>query len=61
MKRIFLIATLLLGAGQAFGTVDDAIARAMEAIGTYVKQGYMDFGALRSIKPDVEAIWNETP
>jgi hypothetical protein len=41
VKRFFLIATLLLCASRAFGTVDDAIARALEAIGPYVKQGYI--------------------
>ena len=41
MKRILLIAALLCCARQAFATVDDAIARAMEAIGPYVKQGYI--------------------
>ena len=41
MKRIFLIAALLCCIRQALGTVDDAIARAMEAIGPYVKQRYI--------------------
>jgi len=41
VKRIFSIVALLFCVGQAFGTVDDAIARAMDAIGPYVKQGYI--------------------
>ena len=42
MLRQLIVAISLLGfAGTGFATVDDAIARAMEAINPYVKQGYL--------------------
>ena len=41
MRRIFFLVSLLAVGGPAFGTVDDAISRAMEAISPYVKVGYI--------------------
>jgi glyoxylase-like metal-dependent hydrolase (beta-lactamase superfamily II) len=45
-------------AKQAGRTIDDVVA-AWRLPDRYVREGYLDFGSLRSIRPDVEAIWAE--
>ena len=44
---------------RAGRTIDDFVA-AWKLPERFVKEGYMDFSKLRSIRPDVEVIWNET-
>ena len=46
-------------AKRAGRTVDDFVA-AWKLPERFVKEGYVDFSHLRSIRPDVEVIWNET-
>ena len=41
VRRLIIAVCLLALGGKSWATVDDAIARAMEAIGPYVKQGYL--------------------
>jgi hypothetical protein len=41
VRRILFLVSLLAIGAPALGTVDDAISRAMEAIGPYVKAGYI--------------------
>ena len=42
------------------GTIDEFVA-SWKMPDRYVADGYLDFSALRSIRADVEVIWNETP
>jgi len=41
VRRLIIAVTLLALGGNYLASVDDAIARAMEAISPYVKQGYL--------------------
>src|ERR1700747_3926115 len=41
VRRLIIAVCLLAIGGKSWATVDDAIARAMEAITPYVKQGYL--------------------
>ena len=41
VRRLIIAVTLLALGGKCLASVDDAIARAMEAISPYVKQGYL--------------------
>jgi len=41
VRRLIIAVTLLALGGNCLASVDDAIARAMEAISPYVKQGYL--------------------
>ncbi|MBV8211812.1 MAG: hypothetical protein JOZ08_01145 [Verrucomicrobia bacterium] len=41
VRRLIIAVSLLVLAGKSSASVDDAIARAMEAISPYVKQGYL--------------------
>jgi hypothetical protein len=41
VRRLIIAVCLLALGGKSWATVDDAIARAMEAINPYVKQGYL--------------------
>jgi hypothetical protein len=41
VRRLIIAVCLLVLGGKSWATVDDAIARAMEAISPYVKQGYL--------------------
>ena len=41
VRRLIIAVCLLALGGKSWATVDDAIARAMEAISPYVKQGYL--------------------
>jgi hypothetical protein len=41
VRRLIIAVTLLALGAKCFASVDDAIARAMEAISPYVKQGYL--------------------
>ena len=41
VRRLIIAVTLLALGGKCFASVDDAIARATEAISPYVKQGYL--------------------
>ena len=46
-------------AKKAGRTIDDFVTT-WKLPERYLKEGYMDFSQLRSIRPDVEVIWNET-
>jgi glyoxylase-like metal-dependent hydrolase (beta-lactamase superfamily II) len=46
-------------AKKAGRTIDDFVNN-WKLPERFVKEGYMDFSHLRSIRPDVEVIWNET-
>ncbi len=41
MRQLIIAISVLAAQSAAYATVDDAIARAMEAIDPYVKQGYL--------------------
>ena len=41
VRRLIIAVTLLALGGKCLASVDDAIARAMEAISPYVKEGYL--------------------
>ena len=41
VRRLIIAVSLLALGGKSLATVDDAIARAMEAISPYAKQGYL--------------------
>jgi hypothetical protein len=41
VRRLIIAVTLLVLGGKCLASVDDAIARATEAISPYVKQGYL--------------------
>jgi hypothetical protein len=41
VRRLIIAVSLLVLAGKCLASVDDAIARATEAISPYVKQGYL--------------------
>ena len=41
VRRLIIAVGLLALGGRSFATVDDAIARAMEAISPYAKEGYL--------------------
>lgn len=41
VRRLIIAVTLLALGGKCLASVDDAIARAMEAMSPYVKQGYL--------------------
>ena len=41
MRQLIIAVSLLALCGKGLATVDDAIARAMDAINPYVKQGYL--------------------